>query len=83
MGSNNDVNSTSRMTWNKKIKEHLQGKQLTDRNIQDFFCKKNGPKRSFDKNRIGHTKKRMLYGIFEVKKRSSTTFMETTTVMHA
>eukprot|EP00957_Ditylum_brightwellii_P095853 7303041-Ditylum_brightwellii.AAC.1 len=48
MGSNDDVNCATRITWNNNKKKHLQGRHLKDRNIKYFFYKKCGPKRSFD-----------------------------------
>eukprot|EP00957_Ditylum_brightwellii_P020041 1512583-Ditylum_brightwellii.AAC.1 len=46
---NDDDNSAT--DWNKTMKEHLQGRQLKDRSITDFFRKKHGRKRKFDRER--------------------------------
>eukprot|EP00957_Ditylum_brightwellii_P067441 5119023-Ditylum_brightwellii.AAC.1 len=68
MDCNNDVNSTTRITWNKKMKEFLQGKQLKDRNIEGFSTRSMGL--------------RYLL-IRRGKKRRSTTSITMTTVVHA
>eukprot|EP00957_Ditylum_brightwellii_P082060 6239738-Ditylum_brightwellii.AAC.1 len=65
------------------MKELLQGKYLKDRNIQDFFQRNHGPKRSFDKERANCTKRRKMCAIIEAPKRRSTTSVTSTTVVHA
>eukprot|EP00957_Ditylum_brightwellii_P028724 2169573-Ditylum_brightwellii.AAC.1 len=46
---NDDYNGAT--DWNKTMKECLQGRHLKDRSITDFFWKKLGHKRKFDRER--------------------------------
>eukprot|EP00957_Ditylum_brightwellii_P140748 10721797-Ditylum_brightwellii.AAC.1 len=46
---NDDDNGAT--DWNKTIKECLQGRQLKDGSITDFFRKKCGHNRKFDRER--------------------------------
>eukprot|EP00957_Ditylum_brightwellii_P097885 7455138-Ditylum_brightwellii.AAC.1 len=46
---NDDDNGAT--DWNKTMKEHLQERQLKDGSITDFFQRKCGRKRKFDRER--------------------------------